>query len=75
MAEYVRVRDNQTGHHLSILRSQFDRRPDGWTELKQDATFADGSPRPVKHKTSVSAEADKKSNTNAGQSAEPTKEK
>jgi hypothetical protein len=74
MPDYVRVRDNQTGHHVTILRSQFDRSPDGWTELKQDATYADGSPLPPKHKTTVSNEAAKKSNTNAGQSAEPQKE-
>lgn len=60
MAEFVRVADKETGHHLSILRSQYDANPDVWRELKQDATYADGSPLPPKHKTSVSTEAAKK---------------
>ena len=74
MPRYIRVADKETGHHLSILRSQYDRNPDVWRELKSDATYADGSPRPPKHKTTVSTEAEKKSTTNAGQSAEPKKE-
>lgn len=60
MPEYVRVRDKDTGHHLSVLRSQFERRPEAFVELKQDATYADGTPLPVKHKTTVSTEAGKK---------------
>lgn len=60
MPEYVRVRDRETGHHLSILRSQLERRSDAYTELKQDATYADGTPLPAKHKTDVSTEAAKK---------------
>lgn len=74
MPEYVRVRDNETGHHVSLLRSQYDRNQSAWTELKQDATFADGTPLPPKHKTSPSAEAGKKSTTPAGQSAVSQKE-
>lgn len=53
MAEYVRVADKETGHHLSVLRSQYDRNPDVWRELKSPATYADGTPRAAKHKTSV----------------------
>lgn len=79
MPEYVRVRDVETGHHLSILRSQFERRPSAFAELKQDATYADGTPLPVKHKTSVSNEAAKKKSGKApaddGQSADTSKEK
>jgi hypothetical protein len=59
MAEYVRVSDKETGHHLSILRETFDANPDVWRELKQDATYLDGSPLPPKYKTSVSTEAAK----------------
>lgn len=60
MTEYVRVRDKETGHHLSVLRSQFDRNPEAFSELKQDATYADGTPLPPKHKTTTDAEAKKK---------------
>lgn len=57
MAEYVRVRDKETGHHVSILREQFDANPEAWQELKQDATYADGTPLPPKHKTTVDQQA------------------
>lgn len=70
MPEYVRVRDKDTGHHLSILRSQLDRRPDAYVELKQDATYLDGTPLPAKHKTSVASAAANKT----GQSADTEKE-
>lgn len=73
MPEYVRVADVETGHHLSITRSRYDRDPKPWRLLKQPATFADGSPRPAKHKTTVSAEA-AKSTTPSGQSADTEKE-
>lgn len=72
MPEYVRVRDKDTGHHLSVLRSQLDRNPEAFAELKQDAAYADGTPLPVKHKTSVSAEAAKKQT--GGQTADTDKE-
>lgn len=61
MPDFVRVRDKETGHHVSILRSAYDRNPDVWSLLKQDATYGDGTPLPPKHKTSVSSEAAKKS--------------
>lgn len=78
MSEYVRVRDKETGHHLSVLRSQFDFNPEAFSELKQDATYADGDPLPPKHKTSVSQEAANKPGkapADNGQSADTSKEK
>ena len=74
MADRVRVRDNETGHHYTIPRSRYDRNPSAFTELKSDAVTVDGADVPPKFKTTVSTEAAKKS-TNAGQSAEPNKEK
>lgn len=70
MPEYVRVRDKETGHHVTLLRSQFERESDLWQELKQPATDSAGDPLPPKHHTSVSAETEKK----AGQSADTKKE-
>lgn len=61
MTDYVRVADKETGHHLSISRRRFDASPELWRELKSDATYADGTPRPAKFKTDVSTEAAKKS--------------
>lgn len=75
MADMVRVRDNETGHHYSVPRSRFDRNPSAYTELKSPALHANGEIVAPKFKTSVSVESEKKSATNAGQSAEPNKEK
>lgn len=61
MTEYVRVADKETGHHVSIPKTRFDADPDLWRELKSPATYADGSPLPVKYHTDVSTEAAKKS--------------
>ena len=57
MPEFVRVRDKETGHHVSITRDQFDREADAWQELKQDATDAGGDPLPPKYKTTVADSA------------------
>jgi hypothetical protein len=71
MPDYVRVRQSETGHHLSITRANFDRAPEGaYTELQQIAADLAGNPLPPKYKTTVSTEAEKK----AGRSAEPQKE-
>jgi len=74
MPEYVRARDNDTGHHVTIPRSLLRLRSSAFTELKSPALHPDGSPVQPKYKTTVSNEADRKSTTNAGQSAEPKKE-
>lgn len=74
MPEFVRVADVETGHHVTIPRRRYERNPSLWRELKQPATYADGTtPRPAKHKTSVSAEAEKK-DTNHGHKADTEKE-
>lgn len=72
MSEFIRVRDKETGHHVSIPAARYDRERDLWQELKQPATDAGGTPLPPKHKTSVSAETTKQ---RASQSAaDPEKE-
>lgn len=75
MTEYVRAADVETGHHVSIPRAEFDRNPTAWRELKSPATYADGSPLPTKHRTSVDESAEKKSKTTDGGTAADTKEK
>lgn len=65
MSDYVRVRDKETGHHVSILRSQFEQDGDVWQELKQPATDTGGAPLPPKFHTSVSAETEKKASQSA----------
>lgn len=71
---YVRVRDKETGHHVSINKTRFDANPDLWQLLKQPATDSAGHPLPMKPKTTVSTEAVKKSTTQSGQSAASNKE-
>ena len=63
--DYVRVRDRETGAHVSISRARYERQKDLWQELKQPATDAGGTPLPVKHRTSVSTEAEKKASRTA----------
>ena len=65
MAEYVRVRDKETGHHYTVTRARYDRTPDLWQELKQPATNSVGDPLPPKYKTTVSTEAAKKAGSTA----------
>lgn len=69
---YVRVKDKETGHHLSISQERYDRDPSLWDELKSPAEYADGSPTPPKFKTSVSTGTATKTD---GGSAADTKEK
>lgn len=57
MPEYVRVKDRETGHHYSVTRERFDRSPELFQELKQDATDSVGDPLPPKYKTTVAASA------------------
>ena len=73
MPEYVRVRDKETGHHLSIPRAQFEREGDVWQELKQPATDAAGEPLPPKYHTSVSSETEKKASQPAATSSNKEK--
>lgn len=61
MTEYVRVRDKEQGHHLSIPRDRFDAAAELYVELESAATYADGTPRPPKYKTSVDQAAGNKS--------------
>lgn len=71
MPEYVRAKDNETGHHVSVLKSQYERNKEAWTLLKQPATNAGGDPLPPKYKTTVSAETAKQGD----RSPSPSKEK
>ena len=75
MPEFVRVKQNETGHHLSVPVGHFKAAPDGaYTELKQGAADSAGNPLPPKYRTSVSSEAEKKK-APTGQTADTQKEK
>lgn len=62
---YVRVKDKQTGHEMSLPEGTFDE--GAVTVLKKDATDPGGEPLPVKYRTTVDEAADTKS----GQAATP----
>lgn len=73
MTDYVRVKQADTGHELSIPRDHFEHAPDGaYDEVDKPAVDEGGDPLPPKYKTSVRAAAAKK--TTSGQSAEKSKE-
>lgn len=60
---YVRVKDKQTRHEMSLPEGTFD--TDAVTVLDKDATDPGGEPLPVKYKTTV----DKAAETKSGQAA------
>lgn len=58
MPEYVRVTDTDTGHKLTVLRSEL---PNGnYRELKADAVNANGDPLPPEFKSADDSTTEKK---------------
>lgn len=51
MTDYVRVRDNDTGHHLSVPAEAVKNNPSAYSVLKQDAVDRAGRPLPPKFKS------------------------
>ena len=74
MTDYVRVKQTETGHELTISQSMYDFAPDAYEVLDKPATDSGNNPIPAKYKTSVASAAAKKATT-SGQKAESTKEK
>lgn len=58
--EYLRVKQTETGHELTVSRTQYDFAPDAFEVVDKPATDAGNNPLPPKYKTSVSKEAAKK---------------
>lgn len=63
MQEYVRVRDTETGHEISITAERAEAL--GLTPLKKDAVDPTGTPLPPKYKTTVDQAAADKAPTNS----------
>lgn len=55
--EYVRVKDNDTEHEISVLRSRYERDKDLFTLLDKPAAHPSGAPLAPKHKTTVARKA------------------
>lgn len=72
MQTYLRVKQTETGHELSLSQTQYDFAPDAYEVLEKPATDAGGNPHPPKYKTSVATAAAKKATS--GQTADPQKE-
>lgn len=75
MPKFVRVKDNDTGYHLSVPEAAVAANPKAYTVLKQDATAASGAPLPPSYtspgkKPAASASGETKS----GHKAESKKE-
>lgn len=61
MPDFVRVKQAETGHELTVPREHFEAVPkDAYVLLDKPAVDAAGTPLPAKHRTSVSHEAAKK---------------
>lgn len=65
MADFVRVKQKETGHELSVTAEWAERFKDGYTVLDKVAADAAGDPLPPKYLTTVSTEAAKKKNAAA----------
>jgi len=74
MTDYLRVRDNDTGHELSVPRSHYDANAKAYTVVDKPAVDAAGDPLPVKHRTTVAKAAEEKQSKTGGQQATTTKE-
>lgn len=72
MTDHLRVKQNETGHELTVSRTAYEFAPDGYTVLDKPATDAGGNPLQPKYKTSVATAAAKKATS--GQKADPEKE-
>lgn len=71
--EYLRVKQVETGHELSISQAQYDFAPDGYEVLDKPATDAGNNPLPAKNKTTVADQAAaKKARTSGGQATNTT---
>lgn len=69
MPDYIRVKQKDTGHEVSILQSMYDFAPDAYMVLDKPATNAGGDVLPPKFKTTVTDEAAAKKKAGSGQKA------
>ena len=69
MPEYLRVKQKDTGHELSVTKAMYDFAPDAYEVLDKPATDAGGNPNRAKHKTTVAKAAAKRATKSTGNSA------
>lgn len=60
MPEFVRVRDNETGHEYSVAAARVAATPDLWTQVEKPAAHPNGDPLPPKYRTTVAKKASEK---------------
>lgn len=72
--DYLRVKQNDTGHELTVSQTVYDFAPTAYEVLRdKPATDSGGNPLPAKYKTTVDKSATAKKAT-SGRSAETTEE-
>lgn len=64
MAEWLRVKDRDTGHKFSIQKSVVDADPDVFQVLKQDALDHNGEPLPPEYADQTPAPSGQKATDN-----------
>lgn len=70
-AQWIRVKQTDTGNEVSILQHMYDAAPDAYKVLDEDATDSGNNPLP--QKTAADLAEEKKAKT--GRQADTTKEK
>lgn len=65
MPDYLRVKQRDTGHELSVTQAMYDFAPDSYDVLDdKPATNSGGAPLPAKYKTTVAKAAERKTTAN-----------
>lgn len=72
MPDYLRVKQKDTGHELSVTRAMYDFAPDAYDVLEKSATNSAGVPLRPKYKTTVNKAAAKKTATSRSTNSAPT---
>lgn len=57
MPDYLRVKQRDTGHELTVTRAMYDFAPDAYDVLDKPATDRGGAPLREKHRTTVAKQA------------------
>lgn len=70
MSEFIRVRQNETGHELSVPKSHAEA-TGGYEQIDKPAVDAAGSPLPPKYRTTVDKAANKTPASQAGSRPNP----
>lgn len=57
MTDYLRVKDNETGHEYTVASERYDATPGLFTKVDKPATDSANDPLPPKYRTTVAKKA------------------